>query len=752
MVALGQWGYFLPAEVNIALGQGLILQAGIVPTSSQGQPRPFNAMLTGNSADDAYALSAGTGQKLPASGGSGAALPTPGIGSRILAVGHSYLQGGGVTHVDRQFITLLSGLMRSDLRDLGVGGSLAAYDQSWLPTSASGGTLGWGGWAWVLQNVVPYYTAGAPYTPGLPQLPFICIGFNDIAQHSADSGNPVNIFKEALRAHVSRMCVAKLFEESDASIALGGATWQPVKLDTNKNSGSGYQPIPANGATITITLPADFEGGTVALGLTVWPSSDGQLAFTGTASQVPATKTLSGLAYAAGGTGSKRNSSNGIVLRVPGLLASDAGKTIVATYSGGAGTQFSTPAAPGAITSVGTAGSTTYTYERVYRTYNGDTIPSATTSTATGNATLSTTNYNQIPAGSAWPSGVEAELIIRTVGGTPGIIATLTGGPAIVNDQANAAPGGAYTASSVNPLTGGAALDYWQIESNNPATKVALCNIATPPAATLTSLGLTAATFATYNAALSALAAEFADVAGQVLVINIDSALGNTGSGGTASLYAGTGNVHPNNRGHAILADTCRSVIQAWAVSFASTDIAHQSRVAKRITGRTLVRSPTSGTLWNGGTGSYTLGTTWADIDATNLALAIDAEVGDDLEVVLSGMWYLQATNGCLDVCTTTAGGAVINYFSTATSSPSNLGQSCWYSTSGVISALYGSAVYTVTQADLITLNTVPGVVLVKLRGFSSAPKTLYAGAQTLPLTMHLKNLGPRNTPGFNAS
>jgi hypothetical protein len=69
IVSVGQWGYFLPNEVNIALGQGLILQAGIVPTASQGQPRPFNAVLTGNSADDAYALSAGTGQKLSVSGG-----------------------------------------------------------------------------------------------------------------------------------------------------------------------------------------------------------------------------------------------------------------------------------------------------------------------------------------------------------------------------------------------------------------------------------------------------------------------------------------------------------------------------------------------------------------------------------------------------------------------------------------------------------------------------------------------------------
>lgn len=66
---------------------------------------------------------------------------------------------------------------------------------------------------------------------------------------------------------------------------------------------------------------------------------------------------------------------------------------------------------------------------------------------------------------------------------------------------------------------------------------------------------------------------------------------------------------------------------------------------------------------------------------------------------------------------------------------------------------LAGSALYTVQPQDLQTLNTVPGVVIIQLRAVASAPgKNLFCGAFGIPISMHVKNLGPRNTPGFNAS
>lgn len=684
----------------------------------------------------------------------------------MVAFGHSYLQGGGVTHVDRQFITLLAGLMRTDLRDLGVGGSQAACDELWLGSTTGGGFKAHGGWANVLQNVTPF-RAGAPYGPGTNALPLVCTGLNDLLQRSHQAtGNPRTIFKTALRTHLSRLCASKVFEEW-AGIAFGGVTWpNAIKGDTNKNSGTGYYPIPGNGATFTITLPADFEGGAVAIGLTVWPASDGQITWTGTASQLPATTALAGLAYADGTDaatqgGAQRHSSNGHVVRITGLLASDAGKTIIGTYGSGAGTTFSTPSAPGAITQGGTGGATTYTYERVYRTYNGDTIPSSTTSTATGNATLSGTNYNQISAGSAWPDGVEAELIVRTVGGsTQGVVAILTAGPAIVQDQYPTAPYGAYTAATANPLVGGAAFDYWQIESNNPITSGVVLNIAKLPADIIAAQSptVTATDFDNYNADIASVVGEFAS--NQFLLVDVSTLLAQNDA-----YFNGT---HPNDRGYAIIAETVSNAIASWAkANIAVRSQAMQSRVSRSVRARNIIRAPLSVAstgavplnyqtpMWgDNASGFRTLTGSWADIDGTNVIMQIDAQVGDDLELTLSGTWSNNVANAAsLDVCTVDANGNLINYWATGTSSPAGFGQGCWLApNSAIFAPITGSAVYTVQAADLITFDTVPGIVSVKLRGLNAAGRILYLGNSQIAFSAHLKNLGQRNIPGFNAS
>jgi hypothetical protein len=749
------------------------------------------------------------------SGSSTAATTLPLLGSRVWMFGHSWLQGGGATHVDRQAATLFAGILRCDLRDLGYGGAQAALDNAWggtqplwvsgtsysvsqivnyggtyyrcssavsgstTPPNDAGhwtalatGTYGIGGWAWVLQNVVPFRGGnagnGAPYTPGINYLPFFLTGLNDLIQHANDSGAPSTIFKEALRTHMSRVCASKVFEDSDSTVTLAGGTWQPAKLDTNKNSGSQYRPVPGNSATVTITLPNDFEGGTVGIGFTVWPLSDGLVtitagaglsataSFRGTLLTSSPTLSLASLAYATGKAVPARDSSNGVILRVTGLQASDASKTIVVTYSGGAGTTFSTPTAIGAITQGGTPASTTYTYERVYRTYNGDTLPSSTTSTSTGPATLNGTNYNILPAGPQWPAGVEAEVIVRTVGGTTqGVVAVLTGGPAVVNDQLMTVPGGAYTASTANPLTGGCAFDYWQIESNSPATKVAVCNIARLTAAQEASSGVTDGQFATYNTAITALASEFNDEASQVLVIDIDTPLGKN-----QSFYNAVGSVHPNDRGHAIVAQAAEAAIGTWAQGFPVSEQAMQSRVMRRPVSRSLLRSPTTQSVtpsqnW-GASGIYTLSSSWADVDATNLLLSIDAQVGDDIEVTLSS-WTggSTSTNMLLDIITCDGNGTLINYWATGTSTAGLGGQSCWFcastTTNAVALPVAGTATYTVQSSDISWQPGVWGLLNLKLRGIGNG-RQLYCGNTGLNITMHAKNLGPRNTPGFNAS
>jgi hypothetical protein len=108
-----------------------------------------------------------------------------------------------------------------------------------------------------------------------------------------------------------------------------------------------------------------------------------------------------------------------------------------------------TPPTGGTATTVGTAGSTTYTYEWVAFCSTGDSVPGTTFSDTTGPTTLSSTNYVQITAPSAVPGAVGYKLV-RTVGGSSqGLIATFYGLPPTVNDTGLTAT--AYSASGSNP-------------------------------------------------------------------------------------------------------------------------------------------------------------------------------------------------------------------------------------------------------------------------------------------------------------
>lgn len=660
----------------------------------------------------------------------------PAAFSDITAFGHSYLTGGGVTYVDKQYITLLGGMLRSRIQDLGMGGSQAAHDYSWL-----GVNNGQGGWSHVLQNYQPS-TTGAPYTPA-NTMPYIHYGHNDMAHHATDAtGAPRTIFKTAIRTILSRLSTAKIYEDTHASVAYGVLTWQPALASTLRNSGTQYRPIPGNTATITITLPADFEGGTVAIGFTVYPTSDGTITWSGT-SGVSGTTNFSGLAYANNGSGTRRNSSNGHVVRFTSLTSANAGQTIIGTISSVSASAFSTPAAPGAITNVGTTGATTYSYRRGYRTYNGDTIWSAVSSTTTGNATLSTTNYNVIPIGPAWPSGAEAELIFRTTGGsTQGLIKTLSA-PAAVNDQNLAAT--TYTVNSANPLLNGFAFDYWQIEASNPTTKGVVIGLNKLQNAGYIN-SVTDTDVDNYNSDLQSVIAEFAS--NQWLFVDVDSALNKT-----AAYFGVTDLVHPNNRGHAIVAQTIYRAITNWTQGISVDNIAAQSRMVKNITSRVLNKRYWT---YNGATTGqdYTLTTTAAAIDSTNLNAVLNAEAGDDIVVEVQGSFGNEAATGLLDVCTCDVSGNPRAFFTTLNSTFG----SGWPSMSvtaatTTLTPINARAVYTVQPEDLVTINTVPGCVFLKLWGKSSGTKTLYGGgtANSNLLVMHVYNVGSRNF-GFNTS
>lgn len=661
------------------------------------------------------------------------------IGSDITVFGHSYLTGGGVSYVDKQYITQLGGMLRAKLFDLALGGSQAANDQSWL-----GVTNSQGGFGWVLQNYNPSSSA-APYTPA-NTLPFIHFGHNDLQQHSHDgTGNPRTIFKTAIRTILSRLGAARIFENTDSSVAYGVLTWQAACPSTFRNSGTSYRPVPGNTATITITLPADYDGSPVAIGFTVYPTSDGTITFSGTAG-VTGTVNFADLAYSANGTLFRRNSSNCHTHRITSLTSANAGQTIIMTVSGVSATTFSTPAQLTGLSTNGTAGATTYGYRHAYRTYNGDTIYSTERTIATGNATLSATNSINIPAGAAWPSGVEKELIIRTTGGaTQGIINVLNA-PAAFTDIGY--PAVAYTTNSANPLINGFSFDFWQIEASNPVIRGVVVGLNKIPNAGYVN-SATDTDVDNYNADLASVIAEFA--ANQWLLVDADAILSKT------TAYFAADNVHPNNRGHFLLAQGIYNAIAAWSETWTLDNIAAQSRTAKGITSRQWVKL-----YWSSAgqaTGSdMALTSTLTEVDATlkRTRLAINAEVGDEIEVYVGGMVSNAAVAAQFDIATIDAAGAVINYFSTGTPTQQPGGQNLpqiFAQATNLLLPISGTAVYKVQANDIITLATVPGQVQIMLMARASSARTLYGGGNhsSPPLEIHLKNLSQRNF-GFNGS
>lgn len=124
------------------------------------------------------------------------------------------------------------------------------------------------------------------------------------------------------------------------------------------------------------------------------------------------------------------------------------GTDLITTTAAG---PMTTPATP-VITTAGTAGVVTWGYQVIAVGPNGDSIPSIAGTTTTGNAALTTTNYNIV----TWAANAGAFLgykIYRSAsGGTPastGLIATLGPGATTFNDTGIAAT--AYTLTVANP-------------------------------------------------------------------------------------------------------------------------------------------------------------------------------------------------------------------------------------------------------------------------------------------------------------
>lgn len=234
------------------------------------------------------------------------------VASRLTAVGHSYMHGSSTTDAgavigvsDMQ--TLIAAGVALPTRNLAVSGAT-------LHDAASQGD-----WADFLQNE-PRGTAFVP-ADGLYAFMY---GLNDRANYQ-----PMAPFRSALALVVARARCMAVFEEGDASVAFGGSgTWQQY-TGVNKNSGSGCRFNNSNGATVTITPPAGFPGGTVVIGLPVW----------GDGSSCTWSTTVNGVAYSVDTSLVARDANHPTVayLRIPGVRRNSGPITLTVSNVSGTG-------------------------------------------------------------------------------------------------------------------------------------------------------------------------------------------------------------------------------------------------------------------------------------------------------------------------------------------------------------------------------------------------------------------------------
>lgn len=130
--------------------------------------------------------------------------------------------------------------------------------------------------------------------------------------------------------------------------------------------------------------------------------------------------------------------------------------------------------------------------------------------------------------------------------------------------------------------------------------------------------------------------------------------------------------------------------------------------------------------------------TTWVAVD-TALDITLNAQVGDVLEAVVSSLWSNDAFQARLEAVTWVSGAAV-NTFSGSTYSTTSTGVPGWFGTSGVYSAISGSAFLTVQAGDIVN-----GLVTVRLLAHAegTTPAKSLTATATDPLTFAVKNLGP---------
>lgn len=181
--------------------------------------------------------------------------------AELRVFGHSVALGLGASAPKFVLSARLSELLDMPAENFGVGEAVLAWQN---------GGYGSGGYQEVLQRVDGEDAAGAEREQRDSYVLFY--GFADIAQLAPGEYGP---FEEALRTIVSRTRSDLVSEaESAVNVSLEGSGWTEHEC-SGACSGSSFEQSAADGDSFVVDVPADFAGGTIAVGLIANPDGAG---------------------------------------------------------------------------------------------------------------------------------------------------------------------------------------------------------------------------------------------------------------------------------------------------------------------------------------------------------------------------------------------------------------------------------------------------------------------------------------------
>lgn len=239
------------------------------------------------------------------------------------AFGHSYLQYAFGTfdqtgRIDGQFSAALDIERGANWNNFAVNGAALAKDG-----------YAQGGYVRVLQTVRPNVGRGGPYAPD-GGATLLCFGINDLGFLGGGTTQVRTAFQHALRTVISRCRASTIFDD-DFSVGTrtsysAGFTSLGFANDQASGTTERISTTGTTGHTITMTLPADYNGEPVAMAFVGvnGATSGGTLTFSGTAG-VTGTLVTTNVAPA--------STHTHMIKRVTNLTSANAGQTIIATVT-----------------------------------------------------------------------------------------------------------------------------------------------------------------------------------------------------------------------------------------------------------------------------------------------------------------------------------------------------------------------------------------------------------------------------------